>query len=292
MYAGRIVERGDRRDDLRQPAASLHRGPAALDPAARRPQAERLTPIPGTVPRHVSSRRPAAVPSALPARHGRCRREMPARSSESRRAICARLLTLHDRGGALMTAASRAATAARRSRSLTKHFPLDGDVFSAGRRADQLAEGGRRRRLRHRPRRDARPGRRERLRQVDDRRALHRSRLIEPTGGEVTLRRRRTSLGAARPRRCGRRAREMQIVFQDPYSLAQPAHDGRRHRSPSRCEIHDLADAGRDRRAGAPSCSTRRPRPEHMRPLPARVLRRPAPAHRHRPRAGGRAASS
>ena len=56
-------------------------------------------------------------------------------------------------------------------------------------------------------------------------------------------------------------------------------------------EVHglhgDQAERARARRA---SCSTMvGPAARHGRPLPARVLRRPAPAHRHRPRARARA---
>ncbi|MCK7501367.1 MAG: hypothetical protein MZW92_73195 [Comamonadaceae bacterium] len=66
-------------------------------------------------------------------------------------------------------------------------------------------------------------------------------RLIEPTAGRraASTAQRRHRAGAARAaRRC---ARAMQIVFQDPYALAEPAHDGRRHRSASRCAIHGVA---------------------------------------------------
>ena len=71
-----------------------------------------------------------------------------------------------------------------------------------------------------------------------------------------------------------------------PVRLAQPAHDGVRHR-------RRAADHPRHRRRRAPRarwCSelmqpgrSRRAAPQ---PLPAQLLRRPAPAHRHRPRAG------
>ena len=81
----------------------------------------------------------------------------------------------------------------------------------------------------------------------------------------------------------------MQMIFQDPFASLDPAHDDRR----------------RDRRAAAASTSSRRAREareqvadllrrvglvaRHGEPLPARVLRRPAPAHLHR--AGARASS-
>ena len=70
-----------------------------------------------------------------------------------------------------------------------------------------------------------------------------------------------------------------------PLRLALPAHVGRpdRRRGPRR---------PRPRRRGRPrrrDPRRGRPRPRHRRPLPARVLRRPAPAHRHRPRDDPRA---
>ena len=87
-------------------------------------------------------------------------------------------------------------------------------------------------------------------------------------------------------------AQRMQIVFQDPFSRSIRARRSRdiirASRSTSMAsaprpsgarEVRELLDAGR-------------PAPPIGRPLPARVLRRPAPAHRHRPRAGAPSRSS
>ena len=84
--------------------------------------------------------------------------------------------------------------------------------------------------------------------------------------------------------------REMQVVFQDPYSslsprlsIAQIVGEG--------LKVHRLA--GERRRAAAADrddARRSRARPGSGRPLPARILRRPAPAHRDRPRAGAEAA--
>ena len=79
--------------------------------------------------------------------------------------------------------------------------------------------------------------------------------------------------------------RRMQIVFQDPYSSLEPAPE---HRTalvePMR--VHGIA-AGPNATGAPHRCWRRSGCRERARPLPARVLRRPAPAHRHRPRAHG-----
>ena len=83
--------------------------------------------------------------------------------------------------------------------------------------------------------------------------------------------------------------RQMQIVFQDPFSSLSPrmsvgeiVGEGLQvHRIGSEAERSRMIDQALSRgraRSGGP------------RALPARVLRRPAPAHRHRPRPGAEAA--
>ena len=85
--------------------------------------------------------------------------------------------------------------------------------------------------------------------------------------------------------------REMQIVFQDPFGSLSPAHVGGARSSargwrctasaPTAAERRELIDAALEEVGLDPATA---------RPLPARVLRRPAPAHRHRPRDGAEAA--
>ena len=56
-------------------------------------------------------------------------------------------------------------------------------------------------------------------------------------------------------------------------------------------DIHGVGDEGRAARARPRADRDGRPQPRLRRPLSARVLRRPAPAHRHRPGARARARS-
>ena len=108
-------------------------------------------------------------------------------------------------------------------------------------------------------------------------------RLISSKGPIAYVGRRIDGLGTKqmRPLR-----KEMQIVFQDPYgslsprlSVAQIIEEGLLIQHPQMRSAER-----RERVAGA--LEEVGPRPRRDGPLPARVLRRPAPAHRHRPRHG------
>ena len=111
-------------------------------------------------------------------------------------------------------------------------------------------------------------------------------RLLEPTAGEVFFRGR--NLGAMRAGELRRLRRRMQIVFQDPYGSLNPRMTvgsiigrGPAHsRSGGRngCRIPGRRAARHGRTSGVLGA-----------PLPSRVQRRTAPAHRHRPGPGRRA---
>ncbi len=147
-------------------------------------------------------------------------------------------------------------------------------------------QGGRRGLARGAKRHHARRRRRERVGQDDARTGTA---AADRGGGGDPLRRTETSPRSAQ-RQLRPLRREMQVVFQDPFSslsprlsVAQIVEEGLKvHRlaanAAERRRLIEtaLVEVGLDARSG--------------RALPARILRRPAPAHRDRPRPGAEAA--
>ncbi len=107
-------------------------------------------------------------------------------------------------------------------------------------------------------------------------------RLIDPTAGSIRFD--GTELTALKGSALKPYRRRMQMIFQDPYSSLDP-------RTPisdsigEGLRIHGHRDVVRARREGPQDDGPRRPVALARESLPARVLRRPATAHRHRPRA-------
>ena len=160
---------------------------------------------------------------------------------------------------------------------LTKHFPVKQGVFA---RAAGVVHAVEDVTLDRQPGRDARHRRRVGLRQVDDR-APDRA----PARADLRRRSASTAQDITQPRSQRRMRplrREMQIIFQDPVLVAEPAQERRRRSSASRSRS---TAPRRTRRPRPRAARPRRPEPGALQPLSARVLGRPAPAHRHRPRA-------
>ena len=163
----------------------------------------------------------------------------------------------------------------RRQRAL----PLGASAFGAGERG--ACTRGRRRRLHHRarPKRSgwsANPaaGKTTTVRMILE--------LESADRGRDRVRRRRPIDTVAPPAACARSGAALQAVFQDPRQLARARGCA--------CRRNHRRAADRDGAREPPPCASacaevlrdRRPARRRGHALPARVQRRPAPAHRHR----------
>ena len=108
-------------------------------------------------------------------------------------------------------------------------------------------------------------------------------RLLEPTSGKVWFE--GEDLAALDERALRARRRSLQIIFQDPYGSLNPRMTvGQMLVEPL---VLHCSSSRRPEQESRGTARSGRSRPGARAPLPARVLRRPAPAHRHRARAGG-----
>ena len=107
--------------------------------------------------------------------------------------------------------------------------------------------------------------------------------LIEnPTAGSLLIDGEDVAHASAATRQ--RLRREIQIVFQNPYRVAQPAPDDRQGARGAVARQHG-PQGRRAQGRGAVDHGQGGPEARNLSSLPAHVLGRPAPAHRHRPRA-------
>ena len=109
-------------------------------------------------------------------------------------------------------------------------------------------------------------------------------RLEEPTSGSVVFDGRATCT-KQRGRAMRRLRRNIQIVFQDPYTSLNPRMTvGDIVGEPFDIHPEVVPRQGDRRKQGPGAAGPRGPEPGAHQPVPAPVLRWPAPAHRHRPR--------
>ena len=111
--------------------------------------------------------------------------------------------------------------------------------------------------------------------------------LHKPTSGSVRFDGQELTTLDAKAMRAVRR--DMQIVFQDPYASLNPKQPVNDIISEP-LRVHGKWEKQVGPGAGRRAAARGRPAPRARQPLPARVLRRSAPARRHRQGAGARAA--
>ena len=105
--------------------------------------------------------------------------------------------------------------------------------------------------------------------------------LEKPTGGTILYKGRDVAKMGGRALKQYRR--EVQIIFQDPYASLNPRMTVGDIVAEGWSVHADIAPAQGPAPAHPGTAGPRRPEPRLRQPLPAPVLRRPAPAHRHRP---------
>ena len=288
MYAGKIVETGTVDDVFTQPGAPVHRRPDRLDPAGGG-KGRRSTPIVGQPPNLARHPARLPVPPALPARApGAALRRAATVADAARSRPVASGVPLQRGGPRCLTTSTPRTEVARalgrepllEVRDLVKHFPLtQGIVFQKTIGHVQAVDGV-----------DLTLRRGETLGLVGESgcgKSTVAKLLIAP--GEADRRARSSSRAEDIATMAGRATATAPPRHPDhlpgPVRLAEPADDRRRHRRRA-VRVHaDVAPQGSRRAAVQELLERRRAQPRLRQPLPAPVLRRPAAAHRHRPRA-------
>ena len=285
---------GAGRRALRAAAPSVHARAAGLDSAARRAaQAARASAWPRSPAwcRRCASRSPGcAVRAALRAtRSSAAGREYPPLERKAGTGHCGRPAgkpIAVPPGGPHERRMPRRRCCSR-SRELTHALPgAQGHLRRASSGQVHAVDGVS---FRDRRGRDARPGRRERLRQVDDRQGRSCGWSSPPRARSAgaaqridgAVARADAALSGASCRRCSR----------IPYASLNPRMRAARHRRRADPQLRDRRRRPRSRERVAALFDKVGLRADQMVKYPARVLRRPAPAPRHRARAGAAAAA-
>ena len=292
MYRGEEVEYGPVLEIFARPQAPVHEGPAGLPAAARHARTAVLPTVDDFMETRDRGRRSPRSSK---------RRWTPRGSSNSKTQGRGRLLASEDRssprwgirgkqGKHAPDATDRRRRDRRRCLSVAEPASLLPGPPRHLRASRRPREGRRRHQLQRLSRPDAGPRRRIGLRQ-DDRRPR------DPAAHRTDRRPRAATTASTSRRSAASDLREHARADADhlpgPLRLAQPADDDRDRRSPSRWSSTASARTRRDRRDRAAALLEEVGlQPALPAPLSARVLRRPAAAHLHRPRARRRAGVS
>ena len=282
MYAGRVAEIGVVDDIVPPVAPSRTRGgllaslPGARAVAGRAAEADRRVAAVDAVPAAAAARSIPRCPLAQDDLRGRAAAAASDRRPGPLVGVLLRREARH-RGGASVTAIEpatpRDAAPTLEVRDLVKHFPVRRRaaasivVQAVSGVSFDLQRG-----------RDARAGGGVGLGQVDGRSL--RAAADRTDVGDGAVRGHRPAR-RCRTASCARYRKRMQIVFQDPYASLDPRMTVASIIAEP-LKIHGIA--GRPQPEGARAARAGRAEPRARQPVPARVLRRAAPARRHRAR--------
>ena len=281
MYAGRIVEIGPVRRRDPPPAHPYTVGLMGSIPAMDE-ERERLLQIDGAMPRLNAIPPGCAFNPRCPQVFDRCRQRAPRpgrRRPDPRRLLAGRARRPAERGDERALRWSRCSDLGQDLRRL-------GAVAQPRRRAQAapVRARGRRRQLRDPARPDAGAGRRIGLRQEHGGAAAGRA--VHARRAAACSSTARTPHGTADKAQLRVMRRRMQMIFQDPYASLNPRWKVQDIVGEPLSEHGLVTDRAAVAREGRRAAAIGRPGGGGCREVPAPVLRRAAPAHLDRARAG------